>query len=47
MTPTSSEAVPLEATGRRLLFTEAHPVKRFSPTAIGDAELAGIWDLAK
>ena len=37
----------LDATGRALLFTEARTANSFAPTPVTDAELRGIWDLAK
>jgi 3-hydroxypropanoate dehydrogenase len=37
----------LDATGRALLFTEARTANSFAPTPVSDAELRGIWDLAK
>jgi 3-hydroxypropanoate dehydrogenase len=45
--PATSEALRLDAVGRRLLFTDAHTVKRFSSTPVGDDQLTEIWDLAK
>jgi 3-hydroxypropanoate dehydrogenase len=37
----------LDAAGRALLFTEARTANTFAPTPVSDAELRGIWDLAK
>jgi 3-hydroxypropanoate dehydrogenase len=37
----------LDAVGRRLLFTDAHTVKRFASTPVGDDQLTEVWDLAK
>ncbi|MFG1607808.1 malonic semialdehyde reductase [Actinoplanes sp. NPDC049265] len=39
--------VRLDSTGRRLMFTEAHTVKRFAATGVDDDQLTRIWDLAK
>lgn len=47
MKPAASEALRLVAAGRRLLFTDAHTVKRFSSTPVGDNQLTEIWNLAK
>ncbi|MFD9657048.1 hypothetical protein [Streptomyces mirabilis] len=40
MKPTASEALRLDAVGRRLPFTDAHTVKRFSSTPVGNDPLA-------
>lgn len=37
----------LDARGRGLLFTDARTANTFAPTPVSDAELAGIWELAK
>jgi 3-hydroxypropanoate dehydrogenase len=37
----------LDATGRALLFTDAHTVNNFAPTPVTDAELSDIWELAR
>ncbi|MFD8421793.1 malonic semialdehyde reductase [Streptomyces sp. NPDC059466] len=47
MNPAVSEAARLGSAGRRLLFTEAHTVKRFSPEPVDDDRLTEIWNLAK
>ena len=42
------EALPLlDQAGRALLFTGARTANSFAPTPVTDAELDGIWDLAK
>jgi 3-hydroxypropanoate dehydrogenase len=37
----------LDEAGRAILFTGARTANSFAPTPVTDAELAGIWDLAK
>jgi len=37
----------LDAAGRATLFTEARTANSFAPTPVTDAELAGIWELAR
>jgi 3-hydroxypropanoate dehydrogenase len=42
------QALPLlDEAGRALLFTGARTANSFAPTPVTDAELDGIWDLAK
>ena len=42
------EALPLlDEAGRALLFSDARTANSFAPTPVTDAELDGIWDLAK
>jgi 3-hydroxypropanoate dehydrogenase len=42
------DALPaLDAAGRELLFTSARTANSFAPDPVTDAELRGIWDLAK
>jgi 3-hydroxypropanoate dehydrogenase len=42
------KALPLlDEAGRALLFTDARTANSFAPTPVTDAELDGIWDLAK
>jgi len=42
------DALPLlDGAGRELLFTGARTANSFAPTPVTDAELRGIWDLAK
>lgn len=38
---------PLDEAGRELLFTQARTANTFSAEPVTDAELAGIWELAK
>jgi len=37
----------LDQAGRALLFSDARTANSFAPTPVTDAELRGIWDLAK
>jgi 3-hydroxypropanoate dehydrogenase len=37
----------LDEAGRAVLFTDARTANNFAPTPVTDAELAGIWELAK
>ncbi len=37
----------LDEAGRAILFTDARTANNFAPIPVTDAELAGIWDLAK
>jgi len=37
----------LDEAGRALLFRDARTANSFAPTPVSDAELDGIWDLAK
>jgi 3-hydroxypropanoate dehydrogenase len=37
----------LDDAGRAILFTEARTANSFAPTPVTDAELTGIWELAK
>ena len=37
----------LDEAGRALLFSDARTANSFAPTPVSDAELAGIWELAK
>ncbi|HVX44548.1 MAG TPA: malonic semialdehyde reductase [Mycobacteriales bacterium] len=48
MTEVAERQLPvLDEIGRAALFTEAHTANAFAPTPVTDAELAGIWELAK
>jgi 3-hydroxypropanoate dehydrogenase len=38
---------PLDDRGRAVLFTDARTASTFAPIPVSDAELAGIWELAK
>jgi 3-hydroxypropanoate dehydrogenase len=38
---------PLDNCGRAVLFTDARTANTFAPIPVSDAELAGIWELAK
>jgi 3-hydroxypropanoate dehydrogenase len=38
---------PLDDSGRAVLFTDARTANTFAPIPVSDAELAGIWELAK
>jgi 3-hydroxypropanoate dehydrogenase len=47
VSPSDVQTLQLDAVGRRLLFTDAHTVKRFSKTPVSDDQLTEIWNLAK
>jgi 3-hydroxypropanoate dehydrogenase len=44
---TDSRLSRLDDAGRAVLFTEARTANTFAPTAVSDAELSEIWELAK
>lgn len=51
MTDVTEQTVPelgrLDEAGRAALFTEARTANTFAPTPVSDADLAGIWELAR
>ena len=48
MTAVSERTLPsLDEAGRALLFTDARTANSFADTPVSDAELEGIWELAK
>jgi 3-hydroxypropanoate dehydrogenase len=47
MTETLDRLAPLDDAGRATLFTDARTANTFADVPVTDAELAGIWELAK